>query len=316
MVELKHHFPESFFVEEERLGFRIDRKRKEIWAVELDMLYELDRVCTKLGISYFLDGGTLIGAVRDGHIIPWDDDIDVTMLREDYDRFIHEAPKEFADPLFLQTGYNEKGYLRGHSQLRNSNTCAILSQELNRVFFNQGIFLDIFVIDSLFPEKVERQFKEREELLYQRSRIMKRPFRGGLFKRVAKQVRYWLYCVRYPTPASFYSRLENIFRSEEQSPTVDYLMFHYDLAQIHPLNRSWFEETIRIPFEGSLFPVPKGYHEYLSCYYEDYMTPKQAPSIHNAGGGVIFDTSRSYREVLEEFSAQAEVPHGDKNTCE
>ena len=64
MVELKHHFPESFFVEEERLGFRIDRKRKEIWAVELDMLYELDRVCTKLGISYFLDGGTLIGADR------------------------------------------------------------------------------------------------------------------------------------------------------------------------------------------------------------------------------------------------------------
>ena len=82
MVPTKHVFPDSFFSEEDRLGFHIDRQRKELWAIELDMLYELDRVCKKLNVKYFLEAGTLLGAARDGLFIPWDDDIDVSMLRE------------------------------------------------------------------------------------------------------------------------------------------------------------------------------------------------------------------------------------------
>ena len=155
MVPTKHTLPDSFFDEQDRLGFHIDRKRKELWAIELDMLYELDRVCNKLNVQYFLDGGTLLGAARDGHIIPWDDDIDVSMLRKDYDVFLHEAPKEFEPPFFLQTGYTEKNYFRGHCQLRRSDTCAILPGELGKVYYNQGIFLDIFVLDELFPEQTE-----------------------------------------------------------------------------------------------------------------------------------------------------------------
>ena len=301
MVKTKHPSPGRFFEEEERLGFQIDRQRKELWAVELDMLFELDRVCRKLKIRYFLDGGTLLGAARDGHIIPWDDDIDVAMLRKDYDRFLRKAPREFEEPFFLQTGYTEPDYFRGHCQLRRSDTCAILPQELGKVSFNQGIFLDIFVLDELFPEKAEDQYRRREELWLQRCRCNDRSYRGHPLRWVAKQGRYWLYHHRYPRSADFYARLERVFRSRKKSEYVDYLMLNGGPEQLHFLKRSWYEKTAELSFEGKAFPAPQGYRDYLACYYgEDWETPKNRASMHNADGQVIFDVSRSYRDVLNE----------------
>ena len=305
MVTLRHAFPDSFFEEEDRLGFSIDRKRKEIWAVELDMLYELDRVCQKLGIRYFLDGGTLLGAARDGRFIPWDDDIDVAMLREDYDRFVREAPKEFDWPLFLQTGYTEPDYFRGHSQLRNSETCAILSWELGKVSFNQGIFLDIFVLDELFPEKAGKQYRRRDEMLRRRSIWNHHDYHPNPIRRAVRWCRYLLYHARYPDSALAYAEMENIFRSEQKSEFVDYLMLNWKPEQTHCLRREWYEDTVLLPFEGETFPAPKGYREYLECYYgEDWQTPKNVPSMHSEAGQVIFDTGRSYREVLEEWKTK------------
>ena len=302
MVALKHPFPDSFFEEEDRLGFHVDRKRKEIWAVELDMLLELDRVCRKLNIPYYLDGGTLIGAVRDGRFIPWDDDIDVSMLRENYDRFIREAPAEFEAPLFLQTGYTEENYDRGHCQLRNSETCAIRPKEIGRVRFNQGMFLDIFVIDDVFPERLEDQFRKREKLwhfhqVWGHHDYHPNPVRWGV-----RWCRYLLYRCRYPKSAMFYERFERIFRAEKKSEYVDSLMFHTRADQVHMLRRCWLENTRLTSFEGHLFPIPEGFHEYLTEYYGDYMTPKNVSSLHNAGGQTIFDTERSYTEVLKEIS--------------
>ena len=248
MVPTKHVFPDSFFSEEDRLGFHIDRQRKELWAIELDMLYELDRVCKKLNVKYFLEAGTLLGAARDGLFIPWDDDIDVSMLREDYDRFLRDAPKEFQYPYFLQTGYTEENYIRGHSQLRRSDTCAILPCEQGRETFNQGIFLDIFVLDALFPEHVEAQFQEKAAL----------------------------------------------------SEYVDSLFFFDRPEEIHLFPRAWLEETVDLPFEDGLFPVPIGYREYLAVYYgENWQTPQNTPSIHNAAGQVIIDTERPYTDYLK-----------------
>ena len=74
MIETKLKFAASFFREEEKCGFYITRKRKEVWAIELDLLHEFDQVCRKHGLKYFIDGGTLLGAIRHGGFIPWDDE--------------------------------------------------------------------------------------------------------------------------------------------------------------------------------------------------------------------------------------------------
>ena len=302
MVSTKHVFPESFFEEEDRLGFHIDRQRKELWAIEIDMLYELDRVCKKLGISYFLEAGTLLGAARDGRFIPWDDDIDVSMLREDYDRFLKEAPEEFREPYFLQTGYTDENYFRGHSQLRRSDTCAILSCELGKENFNQGVFLDIFVLDDLFPEQIETQFQEKAGLLKKKRVWDHHDWHPNPIRHAVRWCRYLLYHLRYPRSAVFYRQLEAIFRSPKKSKFVDSLFFFDRPDETHLFPRVWLEKTVDLPFEDGLFPAPVGYHEYLAAYYgKDWETPKNVPSTHNQKNHIIYDLNRSYRDVLQEY---------------
>ena len=80
--------PESFFNEEIICNFKVTKERKKLFAVLLGILLKIDYVCKKHGIKYFIYGGTLIGALRHGGFIPWDDDLDIAMLRDDYDKFM------------------------------------------------------------------------------------------------------------------------------------------------------------------------------------------------------------------------------------
>ena len=113
---------EGFLEEEVRCGYTVSAEMKKLWAVELDLLAEFDRVCKKHGLTYFAFGGTLLGAVRHQGFIPWDDDIDVVMFREDYRRLTQIAAEEFRHPYFFQTPFTDCGLVMGGSRLRNSNT--------------------------------------------------------------------------------------------------------------------------------------------------------------------------------------------------
>ena len=94
------NIPESFFREEDRLGFHITVEQKKLWAVQLELLQEFDRICKKHRIRYFGTGGTLLGAIRHKGYIPWDDDIDVSMPKEEYEKFCNVAPQEVREPFF------------------------------------------------------------------------------------------------------------------------------------------------------------------------------------------------------------------------
>ena len=143
----------KFTLEEEVIcNFTVTSQRKKIWEKELDILEKIIKICEENDIKYSLCGGSLLGAIRHKGFIPWDDDIDVCMKREDYSKFLTIAEKELSYPYFVQYSKTEKMYTRGHAQIRNSETTAILKVETTsygKNNYNKGIFVDIFPLDNV-----------------------------------------------------------------------------------------------------------------------------------------------------------------------
>ena len=300
MVGLKMDLPDAFFEEEIRCGYTVSRERKELWAVELDLLNEFDRVCREHGLKYFSDGGTTLGAARHNGFIPWDDDIDLVMFRADYNRLCEVASEEFHEPYFFQTEHTDRGSMRGHAQLRNSQTTCILMTELETgLTFNQGIFIDIFPVDSV-PENG----KKRRRFI---NRILRKRKMAAAFARLSSRYR--------KCPASlkeYLIRMVHVLLGRARNPLYDsyekYMQSYSGYSEkigilclpVIPdrfiLERSWYSSAVMMPFESLLIPVCKDYEEYLNKMYGDWKTPEQVMNLH---GGILLDTGRPYTEYIK-----------------
>ena len=123
----------------------IDNKNlRDAQLIMLETLIEVDRICKKYNIKYWLVSGTLLGAVRHKGFIPWDDDLDICMPVEDYDKFLQIAPKELPDYLFVQTKKTDKYYKRDFAKVRSSKGKIVEKIEKDNERYNQGIYIDIF----------------------------------------------------------------------------------------------------------------------------------------------------------------------------
>ena len=131
MVELKSiDLPQAFLEEENRDGFLVDKKRKQVWAVELDLFAKFISVCNKYQLKYYADAGTLLGAVRHNGFIPWDDDMDFVMFRDDYDKLCDIGEKEFEYPYFFNNEYSGFGTIRVHFQIISEEHTSELQSHL------------------------------------------------------------------------------------------------------------------------------------------------------------------------------------------
>lgn len=297
MVDLKIQLPESFFQEEERDGVVVSPELKKLWAVQLDLLCEFDRVCRKHGIKYVLDFGTLLGAIRHKGYIPWDDDLDVSMLREDYDKLMEIGPKSFKEPYFLQSQVTEKNYDDCVAKLRRSDTCFLTKEDMSREpSYNRGIFIDIFVFDNVpaSDKATVKALAQRSQDAYFRITMLTHfPSLAEGVKWPAKLLRYWIYRLQYGSARKEYGRLEEKVKSCAPTGQVGTVMYIY--PHCRPL--SVYDEIIEVPFEHLMMPVPGGYDEVLRLRYGDYMTPVRGGSWHSLAK---FDTDRSYKDVINE----------------
>ncbi|MBQ9577623.1 MAG: LicD family protein [Muribaculaceae bacterium] len=301
MVDLNIQLPDSFLQEEVRDGYLVSAKMKELWAVQLDLLNEFDRVCKKYNLKYILEFGTMLGAVRHKGFIPWDDDLDVSMLREDYDKLMKIGPKEFKEPYFLQSQITEKDYDDCVTKLRRSDTCCLLDYAFDAeghiLHYNQGIFIDIFVMDNV-PNSDKGT---KEELLkisshaYYKMRVLTRPpiYNGNLSLFTKGLASYIYNKIRYNSTRNIYLRLERQAKGRSWSgivgPTTSIT------SHCRPLN--FYDKYIEMPFENMKCPVPSEYDKILRLTYGDYMTPVRGTSGHSI---VYFDANRSYKEVLND----------------
>lgn len=299
MVSLNLLIPEKFYMEEIRCGYKIDSKMKEVWAVELDLLDKLLSVCKKYGIQIFAAGGTMLGAVRHGGFIPWDDDIDMMMLRKDYNRLCEVAQREFAYPYFFQTEYTDVGSLRGHAQLRNSQTTGILKSESEYKYkFNQGIFIDIFPLDAVIDDeqKFKKQLKESRKAFFRARQIAKITSRyrerSGLKGIVICTLHMLLgnLITNIKLEERAYKKFERLCEQYNYDGLDRVATFSFNPKAKHRFKAD-FEATIDVPFEFLSIPVCIGYDRVLKQQYGDYMKPVKEGSYH---GGVIFDVDKSY----------------------
>lgn len=306
MVDLNIKLPDDFLDEEVRCGYTVTRQMKEVWAVELDLLVEFDRVCKKYDLKYFADGGTVLGAVRHNGFIPWDDDIDIGMDRESYIKICEHAG-EFQYPYFFQTEETDHGCYRGHAQLRRTDTTAILKSQLEYKFaFNQGIFIDIFPFDKI-PED-----KNEQERFFNDLDVLKRKYgkinncyidvSKNKIKHCLKAIRKKLYlffdsnknCVT--KQYNKYESLKTAYMNAKSRYGLNIQMTNFNNPKI--IDISYFSREPKMEdFEFIKIPIPYNYDEYLHKAYGDYMTPVIGANCH---GGVVFDTNKSYKNYLLE----------------
>lgn len=285
---------------ETKCDFYIDTNRKKVWQTELDILEKVIEICEKNNIKYFLASGTLLGAVRHKGFIPWDDDIDLVMKREDYNKFLEIAEKKLTYPYFLQCYKTEKDYIRGHAQVRNSETTAIIRGDRYNTY-NKGVFIDVFPLDNVpngtLKRKIflaELEFRKKMLLLYfQRNNIKKDSIKARIKLLIVNA--YW----------AVFDLEKNILKYEKLLQKYDKintdengsLGFRPDDTKF---KNSWFEGEVEVDFEYLKLKAPSGYHEFLASQYGDYM---KLPENKNgsAHGSTFFDTEKSYKEYEDKI---------------
>ena len=260
--------------EEERIAnYTVSDRMKKIWKVELQMLDEVDRICKKHGLTYFLVHGSLLGAVRHKGFIPWDDDLDIAMRREDYDRFLELASKELPEGLSLHTPATEKSvFWGGYARIRDSRTTAIETRELGHNA-NLGIWIDILPIDTATAN--EEKFHKLQLRIRHLHRLLLAKIYGRDFKQYADMNVWQWKGYRLLSAAIPHERLVKKLErtmtcyNAENSDEVAILSGYFKHRR---LLKKDFESTAFLEFEHRKVPVPVGYENYLfRSLGKDYM---------------------------------------------
>ena len=245
-----------------------DEMLRKVQMVQLEMLLEVDRICKKCGIKYNIIAGTLLGAVRHGGYIPWDDDADVALLRPEYEKFRKACKTELDHTRFVfQDHRNTKGYRWGYGKLRRKDTL-FLREYQEHMPYMQGIFIDIFPLDSVPDNYFLRSFKNFECFCVRKilwSKVGKLAEKNPLKKQVYK----WLDKISEKTVFGYYHYMIRK-AGRKKTRMVRILTFPTPNSE-YGYYRCWYENSTDTLFEGKVFQGIKDYDSYLSFKFGNYM---------------------------------------------
>ena len=282
-------FPKEFFLDEVREGFYVPAMMKRAWAAEIEILFEIDKICENHGLHYCIDYGTLLGAIRHRGFIPWDDDIDIMMMREDYEIFSKVANAELPEELSFCSIMDKSNYeLTSHVK---HNKMLISSKALGKYHnYLYGAGVDIFPYDRLSTDP--KKEKNRMELFDALCILASLPSTDEKYitvleyetKKVEKLLGIKLqYSPNYRK--ELLQLLKNCVQKFNQDgghkiASLPDLTLYKDMGK-GVFEDSWFGADSFMNFEFLSLPAPKEYFAVIKNKYHDYGLMKKDGGAHN-----------------------------------
>lgn len=242
----------------------------KLHSLELKIAKEVKRVCDKNNIDYFLIAGTLLGAIRHKGFIPWDDDMDIGMLRKDYDKFIEVCKTDLSEEFFLQTWDSDPNYPFSYGKVRLNKT------HISETFaigadIHDGIFIDVFPFDNVPLKEKQIASQRKKSFIYKRILWIKKGF--GKSIKNSSPLKYMCFnlfskLLRYNKMKERYKKLLIKFNNIESDLVVTDGSYDYSKETI---KKTYFLEKTEVNFENDKFTTFKDYENYLSYFYGDYM---------------------------------------------
>lgn len=271
-------FDAEFFKKEERNGFVIESMMKHAWAAELKVLTMVDDICTQHNITYFADWGTLLGAVRHQGFIPWDDDIDICMKREDFDRFA-QVMNVGNEELEFHSIFNDEDWGAHAAHVFTKHLMVTERRKIKEWYgFPFQVGIDIFIIDAV--PRDEKLSKEQIDILEMISYARKHKTRKILSQ--IESACSISFASEYPTDQELLILSEEVMAAYNNGPFDYYTQKDcYVNRDNYFISAEAYAETIMMPFENIYIPIPVGYEEILRVKYgDDYMIPKNIGAGH------------------------------------
>lgn len=287
-------FPDSFFEKEIRDDFEVPELMKRAWSAAVEVLEVVSDICKKHDIKWFADWGTLLGTIRHKGFIPWDDDIDICMLREDYDRFIQAASTELPEGFVIAGMYADDKRLQDAAQVQQLRIIADenywnLPKYMNRFHgfpcFRIGI--DIFPIDYINRDKkiADAIYEKYYYLMKVLTHWDSYEKNNTLEAEIAKiEEMFDIELTRDDSLRNTVWRLSDILVASTDREDADYATnFFFDCIYEGKMvfDKHDYDTVKMLPFESFEMPVPNGYDDILSAEFGDYMTPVRSYDTHD-----------------------------------
>lgn len=278
---------QSYYEDEVRDGFYVPSMMKRAWAAQIEVLEAVSAVCEKYNIQYFADAGTLLGAVRHNGFIPWDDDLDICMRREEYERFIKVAKKELPEGYVVLNIHEEPEYDELFTRIVNGRQINFDKGHLEKFHgFPYATGIDIFPLDYIAPSEAEEKTRcEMIKIVYDIAKNMNESVPKDVVDVCIDQVEK-LTCCKVDKNANIKNQLFLIIEKlyalyDDKCSNEIALIPAWIEFGTNKFDKKWYETSVNIPFEHTTIPAPAMYDAILTQKYGDYMKLVRNGGLHN-----------------------------------